>query len=70
MNHHTPARPLQMLRHYVPLVHSKIYQFFAYYAEILQKNCYFDARGTLASLAIPKKIFKLVCSHICDRAWF
>ena len=33
-------------------------------------NSLFDARGTLASLALPKFFFKFFGFHICDRAWF
>ena len=34
------------------------------------ENGHFDARGTLASLALPKFFFKFFGYHICERAWF
>ena len=34
------------------------------------KDRHFDARGTLASLALPKFFFYFFCFHICERAWF
>ena len=54
MNLRTPARPLQKLRHYVPLVLVKSAHFLAIYSNFA-KNRKFDACGILASLAIPKK---------------
>ena len=54
MNHRTPARPLQKLRHNVPQVLVKSADFLAIYRNFA-KNRKFDARGILASLAIPKK---------------